>query len=267
MLITASKFHTHRAKRWLKYQKTTFRTMRSNITLFKMLVMSGSWRKVLSVRRRDKWALSSSTIFNAGSFKTSGLVRLALGCTMHLQTPCQSFPKCAAWPARQRPCLSVLIASHRHHSMEAILRPDCRICLEVGDGARKALHKDSNSSVEGAPSSRRSFAASGPLPITCLRSTFRLGTCTPNAVGTNFEVIVLLQMSLFLLTKLDFCFAEFLQKRLCDSCHLQTFGGISVFFFLQETLHVHKIPRFGGGLLGLGGEGGFWVLFLGAGIF
>ena len=30
------------------------------------------------------------------------------------------------------------------HSMdsEAVLRPDCRICLEVDDGVRKALHKE-----------------------------------------------------------------------------------------------------------------------------
>ena len=74
-----------------------------------------------------------------------------------------------------------LIASHRHHSMgsEAVLRPDCRICLEVDDGVRKALHKDSNSSVEGAPSSRRSFATvtSGPLPNTCLRNNFRFCWC------------------------------------------------------------------------------------------
>ena len=65
-----------------------------------------------------------------------------------------------------------LIASHRHHSMEAILRPDCRICY----GVRKALHKDSNSSVEGAPSSRRSFATR-PLPNTCLRNSFRFCWC------------------------------------------------------------------------------------------
>ena len=34
-------------------------------------------------------------------------------------------------------------------------------------------------------------------------------------------------------------------------------------FFLQENLHVHKIPRFGGeGILGLGGWGGVPILFL-----
>ena len=39
---------------------------------------------------------------------------------------------------------SSLIASHRHHSMDAaaVLRPDCRICLQVDDGVRKALHKE-----------------------------------------------------------------------------------------------------------------------------
>ena len=34
-------------------------------------------------------------------------------------------------------------------------------------------------------------------------------------------------------------------------------------FFLQENLHVHKIPRLGGGILGLGGGGGeVPILFL-----
>ena len=39
-------------------------------------------------------------------------------------------------------------------------------------------------------------------------------------------------------------------------------------FFLQENLHVHKIPRFwgGGGILGLGG-GKCRFFFMGAGIF
>ena len=40
-------------------------------------------------------------------------------------------------------------------------------------------------------------------------------------------------------------------------------------FFLQENLHVHKIPRFGGGgeILGLGGGGSADFIFMGAGIF
>ena len=39
-------------------------------------------------------------------------------------------------------------------------------------------------------------------------------------------------------------------------------------FFLQENLHVHKIPRFGGGNLVLGGGGGSAdFIFMGAGIF
>ena len=40
-------------------------------------------------------------------------------------------------------------------------------------------------------------------------------------------------------------------------------------FFLQENLHVHKIPRFrGGGILGLGGGGGeVPILFYGRGDF
>ena len=40
-------------------------------------------------------------------------------------------------------------------------------------------------------------------------------------------------------------------------------------FFLQENLHVRKIPRFGGGggILGLGGRGGSAdFIFMGAGI-
>ena len=36
-------------------------------------------------------------------------------------------------------------------------------------------------------------------------------------------------------------------------------------FFLQENLHVHKIPRFRGGILGWGGSADF--IFMGAGIF
>ena len=38
----------------------------------------------------------------------------------------------------------------------------------------------------------------------------KLGTCTPNAVGTIFDVILLLHMSLFFQIKLDLCFAVFL---------------------------------------------------------
>ena len=37
-------------------------------------------------------------------------------------------------------------------------------------------------------------------------------------------------------------------------------------FFLQENLHVHKIPRFRGGIWGLGGEGSADFVFMGAGI-
>ena len=39
-------------------------------------------------------------------------------------------------------------------------------------------------------------------------------------------------------------------------------------FFLQENLHVHKIPRFGGGgKFGLGGGGSADFIFMGARIF
>ena len=39
-------------------------------------------------------------------------------------------------------------------------------------------------------------------------------------------------------------------------------------FFLQENLHVHKIPRFrGGGILGFFGGGSVDFIFMGAGIF
>ena len=95
----------------------------------------------------------------------------------------------------------------------------------------------------------------------------RIGTCTPNAVGTIFEVIVLLQMSLFLLTKLDFCLGECLQKRLCDSCHLQTFGGISVFFSAGKPSMSIKFLVFGGGILGSGGGGGILGFIFGRGDF
>ena len=61
--------------------------------------------------------------------------------------------------------------------MEAVLHADCRICLEVDDGVRKALHKDSSSSVEGAPSSKRSLVTSGPLPNKCLRNNFSFRWC------------------------------------------------------------------------------------------
>ena len=48
---------------------------------------------------------------------------------------------------------------------------------------------------------------------------------------------------------------------------LWTHGKIA--FFLQENLHVHKIPCFiGGDILGLGGGGGSAdFIFMGAGIF
>ena len=42
--------------------------------------------------------------------------------------------------------------------------------------------------------------------------------------------------------------------------------GISA-FFLQENLHVHKIPRLGGGCFGFGGGGSADFIFMGAGIF
>ena len=61
--------------------------------------------------------------------------------------------------------------------MEAVLRADCRISLQGNDGVRKALHNDSNSSVEGAPSSKRSFVTSGPLPNKCLRNNFSFRWC------------------------------------------------------------------------------------------
>ena len=39
-------------------------------------------------------------------------------------------------------------------------------------------------------------------------------------------------------------------------------------FFLQENLHVHRIPRFlGGGYFGFGGGGSPDFIFVGAGIF
>ena len=49
----------------------------SSITLFKIVVMSGSWRKVLSGMRRDEWALSITTIFKNGSSTTPAQLRVA----------------------------------------------------------------------------------------------------------------------------------------------------------------------------------------------
>ena len=64
-----------------------------------------------------------------------------------------------------------------------------------------------------------------------------LGTCTPNAVGTIFEVIVLLHMNVLLLNKLDLCFAEFVAPKNNEV----TFAPDE--FLEHETLQEHHLAR------------------------
>ena len=64
----------------------------SSITLFKIVVMSGSWRKVLSGMRRDEWALSITTIFKNGKLYDISTATSDLGvhharCNLGVRSP------------------------------------------------------------------------------------------------------------------------------------------------------------------------------------